>query len=111
MPYRMAGVDPDPHHVDWDVITGTHAALPDTFIAYCFSDGTIHKTPVILWGVQQDGSPVPITLDGVWDGVESGGGGQANACVVFPSGHCGRFERTWETLEKAAAEIAQYDKS
>ena len=37
-------------------------------LAELVKDGSHHKAAVVLWGVLEDGTAVPITLGGVWDG-------------------------------------------
>jgi hypothetical protein len=105
MTYRMQGVAKD-EDIDFDVVVTTHPAQPGTYVVYAHRDGTSHRVPVILWGVLLDGSPVPITLDGVWDDT----GGNPNKFVLFPDGRCGAFEENWDTLEAAIAEKGKLER-
>jgi hypothetical protein len=98
--YRMLGVDPAKEY-DEAVLFATHPAPPGTFVAYAHKDGTSSRTPVVLWGVLQDGLPVPITLSGVWDGVSN-----RNSFVLHPDGSCSAFEKEWSSLDQAVAEMA-----
>ena len=83
-----------------DVIVATHPAHPGTFLVYAFEDGSTNKVPVILWGVLEDGTPVPITMTGVWDGTSN-----RNRFVLHPSGECGDYENEWDNLEAAIEEV------
>lgn len=78
------------------MIVATHPAPVGTFIVYAEADGKHHKTPVVLWGVQTDGSPVPITLSGAWDNVTN-----ANMFVLHPDGSCSTFENAWDSIDEA----------
>lgn len=94
--YKLhAARDSDPS--DFETIYHTHPAQPGTEVVYAETDSTCHSDDVILWGVLCDGSPVPITMGGVWDGT-----GNKNKFVRFPSGRCaGIFEESWNTVEAA----------
>ncbi|QNO25711.1 hypothetical protein EEB18_013000 [Sphingopyxis sp. OPL5] len=94
--YVMKDANPD----DFDTIYATHPALPDTYIGYALDDGTLHRVPVVLWAVLSNGSPEPISMDGVW-----GGTSQDNNFVIFPDGHCARYEQCWDTIEEAIAAL------
>ena len=96
--YVMNGADPE----DFDTIYATHPALPGTYIGYALQDRHLHREPVVLWGVLSNGSPEPISLDGVW-----GGTTQANSFVIFPDGHCARYEQSWPSVEEALAALEE----
>lgn len=99
--YRMAGYGGE---FNEELLLATHPAPVGTFIVYAKKDGSAgHKVAVVLWGVLQDGSPVPITMSGVWDGVE-----QANVCVQHPDGSCSNFDNAWPSLEVALAELSAF---
>lgn len=99
--YRMAGA-PDAQQAD-QVIYSTHPAPPGTYIVYARKDGSTLRTAVLLWGVLDDGTAVPITLSGVWEGVSN-----QNNFVLHPDGSCGKFEDSWETIEEAIEAVQQY---
>lgn len=99
--YRMAGA-PDAKEVD-QIIYATHPATSGTYIVYAQKDRSISRTPVLAWGVLDDGTTVPITLSGVWDGVSN-----QNNFVLHPDGSCGKFEESWDTVEEAIEAIKQY---
>jgi hypothetical protein len=96
--YRMATAAGD--QPDAELIYATHPAQGDTFIIYAQQDGTTHKTVVVLWGVLEDGTAVPITLSGVWDGVSN-----RNNFVLHPDGHCSAYEESWNTIEEAVETV------
>lgn len=87
-----------------DTIYATHPAQPGTQLVYAFKDGSHLIMDVLLWGVLSDGVPVPITIQGVWDG--SGG---RNKFVQFPGGRCADFDRSWDSFEQALTEMGQYE--
>jgi hypothetical protein len=93
---------PDAERVE-QLIYATHPAAPKTYIVYAQKDGSILRTTVVLWGVLDDGTAVPITLSGVWDGVSN-----QNNFVQHPDGSCGKFEDSWETIEEAIQAVQQY---
>ena len=101
MKYHLNGVT-DPDDFDERVIYATHPALSGTFLVYANPDGSHTKTPVLLWGVQQDSSVVPITFNGAWEGVIN-----KNSFVMHPSGHCSAVERTWDNLQDALDEMSK----
>lgn len=84
-------------------IHATHPALPGTYIVYARKDGATERTPVLLWGVLDDGVAVPITLSGVWDGVSN-----RNNFVLHPDGSCGKFEENWDSIEDAVAALRHH---
>jgi hypothetical protein len=88
--------DPEVRDTKSEIIMATHTAPPGTFIIYVQTDRTYEKTPVVLWGVDQNATAVPITLSGVWDGVTN-----LNMCVLHPTGQCSRYEESWPTLADA----------
>lgn len=87
--------------VDFEVIVATHLAHPQTYVVYAETDGSHHTDTVVLWGVLQDGSPVPITMNGAWDGTIN-----QNKFVMYPDGTCAAFERSWPDLDAALTEMA-----
>jgi hypothetical protein len=99
--YRMAN-SADTKSAD-ALIYSTHPAAPGTYIVYVNKDGSTTRTVVVLWGVEGDGSAVPITLSGVWDGV-----GNENNCVLHPDGTCGKFEQGWPNLAEAIEALREY---
>lgn len=96
--YRMATAAGD--QSDAELIYETHPAQTGTFIVYAQQDGTTHKSGVVLWGVLEDGTAVPITLSGVWDGVSN-----RNNFVLHPDGHCSAYEESWNTIEEAVQAV------
>jgi hypothetical protein len=86
------------------MLVTTHPAPPGTFLVYAHKDGSSHQVPVILWGVQQDGAPLPITFSGVWDGVTN-----ENVFVLHPGGACSTLDRSWDTMEEALREMSALD--
>jgi hypothetical protein len=99
MNYRMLGFSRDEDFDDY-LIVATHPAPPGTFLVYANKDGSSTRVPVILWGVQQDASPMPITMSGVWDGVSN-----RNSFVLHPDGSCSAYERSWDSVEAAINEM------
>lgn len=96
--YRLQGFENETYNEF--MLVATHPAPVGTFLVWAHRDGTSHRVPIVLWGVQQDGSPVPITLSGVWDGVED-----ENMFVLHPDGYCSAFEKSWPSLDQAVAEM------
>lgn len=92
--YRMFQSDEAKH--DDELLYSTHPAIAGTYIVYAQKDGSTSRTVVVLWGVLVDGTAVPITLSGVWDGVIN-----RNSFVLHPDGRCSAFEECWDTLEEA----------
>jgi hypothetical protein len=84
-------------------IHATHPAQPGTYIVYAHKDGSTDRTAVVLWGVLDDGTAVPLTLSGVWDGVAN-----RNNFVLHPDGTCGKFEENWDTLEDAVQGVEEF---
>lgn len=108
----LAGMD-DPVKVGvhtMELVKNTPASLvpaqPGTFIITAFADGDHMRTPVVLWGLGEFGTPIPYTITGAWDGTE-----QANQFVLHPDGHCSAFEHSWENLETAITEVKAWDTS
>ena len=83
-----------------DLLFATHPAPEGTYVVYANKDGSTHRTVVVLWGVLQDGTAVPITLSGVWDGVSN-----QNNFVLHPDGHCSAHEECWTTIEEAVETV------
>jgi len=100
--YRMLGVEADAD-ID-EVLVATHPAPLGTYIVYAHKDGTFDKTPVVLWGVLIDGTAVPITLSGVWDGVTN-----SNNFVLHADGLCSNYDRSWDSVDAAIAEMKAFD--
>ena len=100
--YRLQGFENETYNEY--MLVATHPAPAGTFIVYAHRDGTSHQVPVILWGVQQDGAPVPITLSGVWDGVEND-----NVFILHPDGYCSSSENSWANLQQALDEMKTLD--
>jgi hypothetical protein len=100
--YRLQGFENETYNEF--MLVATHPAAPGTFIVYAHKDSSSHRVPVILWGVQQDGSPVPITMSGVWDGVQND-----NMFILHPDGYCSAFERSWPTLDEAVEDMKLLD--
>jgi hypothetical protein len=71
---------------------------------YVSKEGTIDKSPVLCWGILDDGTVVPLTLSGTWDGVSNN-----NSCVVLPDGSCGKYEQSWPTIAAAIADLRKID--
>jgi hypothetical protein len=86
------------------MLVTTHPAAVGTHLVYAHQDGTAHRVPVVLWGVLQDGSPVPITMSGVWDGVQND-----NVFILHPDGSCSAFEKAWASLDEAVNEMKSMD--
>ncbi|HEX8443299.1 MAG TPA: hypothetical protein VF631_06605 [Allosphingosinicella sp.] len=86
------------------MLVATHPAPVGTHLVYAHKDGSSHRVPVVLWGVLQDGSPVPITMSGVWDGVQND-----NVFILHPDGYCSALERSWTSLEEAVGEMKSMD--
>lgn len=99
--YRIASV-PDGKESD-ELIYATHPAQSRTYIVYAQKDGSTHRSTVVLWGVLDDGTAVPITLSGVWDGV-----GNRNNFVLHSDGSCSKYEEEWATLEEAIEAVRKY---
>jgi hypothetical protein len=85
-----------------DIIYDTQPAAPETAIVYAFKDGARHKVDVVAWGILGDGTAVPITISGVWDGSEN-----RNVFVQHPSGRCGAYDESWENADLAAKDVAE----
>lgn len=102
MSYLMKGAKEG----DFTTIHATHPALPGTYVCYAFAGVETSKEPVILWAVLSDGTPEPITINGVWDGAN-----QQNSFVLFPDGRCARYEQSWRNEAEAVAELRQFDRS
>lgn len=98
----MAGA-PDTKEADF-LVYATHPAPPGTYIVYAHRDGSTDRTAVLLWGALDDGTVVPITLSGVWDGV-----GNRNNFVLHPDGSCGKFEENWATIDEAIEAVKEFD--
>jgi hypothetical protein len=94
--YRIAHTS-DLEDMDFETLISTHPAPVGTFIVCAEPSGKHHKTAVVLWGVLKDGTPVPITLTGVWDGASN-----TNNFVLHPGGSCSKYEGAWDSLEQAA---------
>lgn len=99
--YRMVGA-PDAENAN-QLIYATHRASAGTYIVYAHKDGSMDQTAVLAWGILDDGTAVPITLSGVWDGVSN-----QNNFVLHPDGSCGKFEEGWGTIEEALEAVRQY---
>lgn len=96
--YKMSGAgEIDPTE---GVILATHPAQPETFIVYASRDTVLERVPVVLWGVDQYGSAVAITLNGPWDESVND-----NSFILYPSGDCGRYDRNWPSLDLAVAAL------
>ena len=100
--YKLQGFENETYNEF--MLVATHPAHPGTFLVYANRDGSSHQVPVILWGVQQDGAPVPITLAGVWDGVQND-----NVFVLQPDGYCSTSDQSWPTLAEAVEEVKSLD--
>lgn len=94
--YKIDGARED---ID-DLIYATHPAAPGTALIVPLADGSHNQTDVVLWGVLADGTAVPITLGGVWDGISNQG-----MFVMHPSGRCGNYDANWNTLAEALDEV------
>lgn len=94
--YRMSTATSG--NADAELIFASHPAPVGTYIVYAQKDGSTHRSVVVLWGVLDDGTAVPITLSGVWDGVTNG-----NSFVLHPDGRCSAYEECWDTIEEAVA--------
>jgi len=81
-------------------IIATHLAHPGTFIVFASKGKVVERHPVILWGVNEDGLAVPMTMNGTWDDIAD-----SNSFVLFPTGDCSRYERNWPNLEHAVGDI------
>src|SRR4051812_2839607 len=101
--YRMAGIGKD-QDFEEEVIVATHPAPAGTFIVYAHKDGSHDMVPVVLWGALQDGTPVPISLTGAWDGVEN-----RNNFVLHPDGYCSAYEKSWASLDLAVTATRELD--
>ena len=99
--YRMFGA-PDAKDVE-QIIYASQPASAGTYIVYAEKDRTISRTPVVLWGVLDDGTTVPLTLSGVWDGVSN-----QNNFILFPDGSCGKYQENWESIDEAIDGVKQY---
>lgn len=101
--YRMAGsIEEEPDGEQ--LIYATLPAQPETYILYVNKDRTTSREPVIGWGILDNGSAVPLTISGVWDGVTA----NRNQCVLYPDGSCGKLDESWRTFEAAIEELCQY---
>lgn len=103
MTYKMMGTE-RLDELDVETLVTTHPAPPGTFVIYAHKDGSHNRTPAVLWGVLMDGTPVPITLSGVWDGTVN-----RNKFVLHPDGYCSDFDNSWDTLDAALAEMKAHD--
>ena len=103
--YRMPGA---PEEWDEKLLLATHPAPVGTYIVYALKNGGRPKSPVVLWGVQQDGTPVPITLSGAWDGCDEG---NANAFVLHPDGRCSTFDHSWDNIDLACEEMKERERA
>jgi len=71
---------------DWEIICATHPAQPGTYMRWPNDDFTdAYKENVILWAVMEHGWVAPITMGGVWGGVDHGA---ENRFVQHPDGSC-----------------------
>lgn len=93
-----------PNADDIDPIRGgiiaTHLAHVGTFIVYASDLKVLERDSVILWGVEEHGRAVPITMNGPWDDIAD-----ANSFVLHPTGDCSRYERNWANLDQAVADL------
>jgi len=85
-------------------IIATHPAQAGTFIVYASKREVLERDPVILWGVEEHGRAVPITMNGPWDDIAD-----AHSFVLHPTGDCSRYERSWATLDQAVADLLLVD--
>ena len=81
-------------------IIATHPAQAGTFIVYASDLEVLKRDPVILWGVEEHGRAVPITMNGPWDDIAD-----ANSFVLHPTGDCSRYERNWVDAAQAVADL------
>jgi len=81
-------------------IIATHPAQAGTFIVYASEREVLERDPVVLWGVEEHGRAVPITMNGPWDDIAD-----ANSFVLHPTGDCSRYERNWANLDQAVADL------
>lgn len=86
------------------VIIATHPAQPGTFIVYATKSPVLERAPVVLWGVDQYGCAVPITMSGPWDEASN-----TNSFVLHPSGDCSRYDRNWADISAAVADLLPSD--
>jgi hypothetical protein len=96
--YKMSGAgEIDPTE---GVILATHPAHAGTFIVYASKNTVLERAPVVLWGVDQYGCAVPITMSGPWDGTSN-----TNGFVLHPTGDCSRYDGNWASLDEAVADL------
>lgn len=96
--YKISGAgDIDPTE---GVIIATHPAQPGTFIIYASKQSVLERTPVLLWGVDQYGCAVPITMSGPWDEASN-----TNSFVLHPTGDCSRYDRNWPDVSAAVTDL------
>jgi len=81
-------------------IIATHPAHVGTFIVYASKREVLERDPVILWGVEEHGRAVPITMNGPWDDIAD-----AHSFVLHPTGDCSRYERNWANVDQAVADL------
>jgi hypothetical protein len=97
-----------PHSDDTESARGgiiaTHPAQAGTFIVYASKQEVLERNPVILWGVEEHGRAVPITMNGPWDDIAD-----AHSFVLHPTGDCSRYERSWANLDQAVADLLLTD--
>ncbi len=84
-----------------ETIVSVLKAEPGTMIGYPFEDQATHFVPVIAWGLCGDGTLVPMTMEGAWDGVEPR---HQFHFVMHPDGKCQTVETCFATLEEVVAE-------
>jgi hypothetical protein len=103
--YNLADyrIHASPNPGDAELIYATHPAPAGTYIVYANEDGSTSRTPVLLWGVLDDGTAVPITLSGVWDGVSN-----QNNFVLHPDGLCGKYQEEWSDIKEAVEALRQF---
>ena len=85
-------------------IIATHPAQAGTFIVYASRREVLERDPVILWGVEEHGRAVPITMNGPWDDIAD-----SSSFVLHPTGDCSRYERNWANLDQAVADLIPVD--
>jgi len=81
-------------------IIATHPAQAGTFIVYASDAEVLERDPVILWGIEEHGRAVPITMNGPWDDIAD-----SHSFVLHPTGDCSRYERNWRDVEQAVADL------
>ena len=100
--YKISGAgDIDPTE---GLIIATHPAQPNTFIVYASKKQVLERAPVVLWGVDQYGCAVPITMNGPWDEASS-----PNGFVLHPTGDCSRYDSNWPDVSTALADLLPSD--